>query len=80
MREHLSFLKISSAVVKISAWFFLSLGIIGGISILCGLSPDYPRWMGIVILILYAFFCFLFYFIAKMADVLGEIIKEIKKA
>lgn len=30
MREHLGFLKTSSAVVKIAAWIFLLLGIIGG--------------------------------------------------
>ena len=80
MREHLGFLKISSAVVKVSAWFFLSLGIIGGIAILSGLSPEYPRWMGIVILILYAFFFFLFYLIARIADLVRNIIEEIKKA
>lgn len=33
MDEHLSFLKCSSAVVKIGAWIFLCLGILGGGSV-----------------------------------------------
>ena len=33
MREHLGFLKVSSAVVKVAAWIFLFLGIVGGASL-----------------------------------------------
>lgn len=79
MREHLGFLKISSAVVKIAAWIFLFLGCIGGIAVARGLVQDTPRWMGLVILGLYAFFFFFFYLIAKIADLLIKIINEIKK-
>lgn len=79
MREHLGFLKISSAVVKIAAWIFLFLGVVGGISIIFGLAPGSQRWMGGIILAIYAFFFFFFYLIAKMADLLIRIIKEIKK-
>ena len=79
MREHLGFLKVSSAVVKIAAWVFLFLGIIGGIAILLEKVPGNPRWMGLVILAVYAFFFFFFYLIAKMADLLIKIINEIKK-
>ena len=79
MREHLGFLKVSSAVVKFAAWIFLILGIIGGISMLLGLTPGNPRWMGIVILTVYAFSFFFFYLIAKIADLLIKIINEIKK-
>ena len=77
MREHLGFLKTSSAAVKVAAWIFLLLGIIGGISILLGLVPGNPRWMGITILVIYAFFFFFFYLIAKIADLLIKIINEI---
>ena len=79
MREHLGFLKTSSAIVKIAAWIFLVLGVIGGISILSGSVPNYSRWMGIVILVIYAFSFFFFYLIAKIADLLIKIINEIKK-
>ena len=79
MREHLGFLKTSSTVVKLAAWVFLVLGIIGGVSIMMGLVPPNPRWTGIIVLVLYAFFFFFFFLIAKMADLLIKIINEIKK-
>ncbi len=79
MREHLGFLGVSSAVVKIAAWIFLLLGIVGGSSIILGWAPSYPHWMGIIILVVYAFFFFFLYLIAKIADLLIRIINEIKK-
>lgn len=79
MREHLGFLKVSSVVVKTAAWIFLFLGIIGGISIILGLVSGNPRWMGFIVLAIYAFFFFFFYLIAKIADLLVKIINEIKK-
>lgn len=79
MHEHLGFLKVSSAVVKTAAWIFLFLGIIGGLSILLGLSPEYSRWKGIVVWAVYAFAFFFFYLTAKIADLLIKIIREIKK-
>ncbi|MCX6737256.1 MAG: hypothetical protein NTX26_00730 [Candidatus Parcubacteria bacterium] len=79
MREHLGFLETSSVVVKVAAWIFLLLGIIGGVSIMMGLVPTNPRWTGLVILALYAFLFFFFFLIAKMADLLIKIINEIKK-
>lgn len=79
MREHLGFLRTSSAVVKVAAWIFLFLGVVGGISIILGLAPGNPRWMGLIILAIYAFSFFFFYLIAKIADLLIKIINEIKK-
>lgn len=79
MREHLGFLKTSSVAVKIAAWIFLCLGVIGGVSVILGLVPTHPRWMGLVILAIYTFFFFFFYIIAKIADLLIKIINEIKK-
>jgi hypothetical protein len=77
MREHVGFLKTSSAVVKIVAWIFLLLGIIGGVSVILGTVPTYPRWMGFVILAIYVFSFFFFYLIAKIADLLIKIINAI---
>lgn len=79
MREHLGFLKTSSTVVKVAAWIFLFFGVTGGISIILGLVPGNPRWMGFIVLAIYAFSFFFFYLIAKIADLLIKIINEIKK-
>ena len=79
MRQHLGFLKTSSAVVKIAAWIFLLLGIIGGGAILFGLTPENPRWVGVIVLAVYAFLFFFLFLIAKISDLLVKIINEIKK-
>ncbi|MBU0503867.1 MAG: hypothetical protein ABH882_02020, partial [Candidatus Omnitrophota bacterium] len=79
MREHLGFLKTSSVVVKIAAWVFLFLGLTGGISLFFGVIPGNPRWMGAVILVIYSFFFLFFYLVARLADLLIQVIKEIKK-
>lgn len=79
MREHLGFLKTSSAVVKVAAWIFLFLGIVGGVAILLGLVPSNPRWTGAALLAIYAFLFFFLYLIAKIADLLIKIINELKK-
>ncbi len=79
MRQHLGFLKTSSLMVKIAAWVFLLFGSIGGVSIIAGLVPGNPRWMGFIVLAIYAFFFFFFYLIAKIADLLTQIINTIHK-
>jgi len=79
MCEQLSFLKASSAVVKVAAWIFLFLGLVAGSSVLLGMLPYYPRWMGLVILSVYTFIAFFFFLVAKIVDLLIKIIKEIKK-
>jgi ABC-type multidrug transport system permease subunit len=79
MQGHSGFLKTSSAVVKTAAWIFLFLGIVGGVSIFLGMAPGNPRWMGIIILAIYGFGFFLLFLIAKMAGLLAELVKEIKK-
>ncbi|MBM3249961.1 MAG: hypothetical protein FJZ09_03835 [Candidatus Omnitrophica bacterium] len=79
MREHLGFLKTSSAVVKIAAWIFLLFGFIGGIGIFLGLVPGEPRWKGLLTLVGFFFFFSFLYIIAKIADLLINIINEIKK-
>jgi hypothetical protein len=79
MREHLGFLRASSVVVKIAAWIFLLLGFFGGISLFSGVIPGNPRWMGAVIIVIYVFFFLFFYLVARIADLLVQVIKEIKK-
>jgi hypothetical protein len=77
MREHLGFLKASSAVVKVAAWIFLLLGATGGIATFLGLVPNKTRWEGLGTLAIFVFFFFFFYIIAKIADLLIKIINEI---
>ena len=77
MREHLGFLRISSITVKVAAWIFLCLGITGGVSLIMGLVPGNPRWMGLVVLAIYAFIFFFLFLIAKLTDLLVKIINEI---
>ena len=77
MREHLGFLRTSSTAVKVAAWIFLCLGLTGGISILLGMVKDTPRWMGLVVLAIYALLFFFLYLIAKIADLLTRMINEI---
>ena len=79
MKRRAAFLKISSVVVKVAAWISLFFGALSAIIVLTGKIPDYPRLIGVFILVLYGFFFFLLYLIAEMAGVLSEIAGEIKK-
>ena len=79
MREHLGFLRTSSVVVKVAAWIFLLIGIFGAMSIFLKESTGYSRLTIVFGSALYIFFFFLFYIIAKIADLLVKIINEIKK-
>lgn len=79
MQEHLGFLRVSSVVVKVAAWIFLGLGILGGGAVLFGVLPDTPRWMGLFILALYVFLFFFLSLIAKIADLMADIIIEVKR-
>ena len=53
------------------------MGIIGGVSLIMGLGQGYPRWMGVIVLAIYAFLFFFLFLIAKLADLLVKIINEI---
>jgi hypothetical protein len=77
VREQLGFLKLSSVVVKIAAWIFLFFGLAGGLSIIRGIVPGYPRFMGAMVLIIYAFSFFFFYLIAKIIDLIIQIINRL---
>ena len=79
MRTQLGFLKISSLVVKIFAWIFLFFGVLGSLSIIFAGQGGNSRWMGAIVLVVYAFFFFLLFLIAKIVDLLVKIINEIKK-
>lgn len=78
MEKNIFFLRCSSAVVKVTAWVFLFLGILGGVSLILGAVPGNPRWMGVIILAFYCFVFFFLFFTAKMADLLIRIINQSK--
>jgi hypothetical protein len=80
MRKYLFFLRCSSIVIKVAAWIFLFLGIIGSLSLFLGRIPGNPRWVGFVILIFYSFMFFFLFCVAKIADILTQIINETHKA
>jgi len=77
MHEHLGFLKTSSLIVKVAAWVFLFVGIIGSIYIFSGRLPGKTVLEGVVNLSVAVFFFFFFYIIAKIADLLVKIIHKI---
>lgn len=77
MHEHLGFLKTSSFVVKVAAWIFLFVGVIGSLYIFSGRLPGKTNLEGVVNLSVAVFFFFFFYIIAKIADLLVKIIHKI---
>ncbi len=77
MEEHLGFLKTSSAMVKIAAWIFLFFGAVGSIYIFLGRIAGRSNLEGAVNLAVAIFVFFFLYVIAKIADLLIEIIHEI---
>jgi hypothetical protein len=70
MAHHIKFLKVSSVAVKIAAWAFLLLGLLGAAPLILGRIPERPRLLGVVILLMYGFIFFFLYFVAKIADTL----------
>jgi len=77
MHEHLGFLKTSSIIVKVAAWVFLLVGIVGSLYIFSGRLAGKTPLEGIVNLLVAVFFFFFFYIIAKIADLLIKIIHKI---
>jgi len=78
MRKYLNYLKYSSVVIKVAAWFFLFLGIIGSLPLFLGNVPGSSRWAGPVFLIFYSFMFMFFFTVAKICDILLQIISEDK--
>ncbi len=79
MEKNPKFLKISSAIVKFTAWIFLFLGVVGGLSIIFGIVPGNPRWLGAVVLMIYGFAFFFLFLVAKIADLFANITEKTVK-
>lgn len=77
--KNFKFLKISSRLIKISAWTFLLFGLLQAIAILARLDKNVPIGVGFVWLILAGSIFFLFNTISLMADLLLEIWQFLKK-
>ena len=78
MRENSRFLKISSAILKVAAWIFLFLGLSGGLSVLLGRVPEFPQWIGVFLAVAYSFIFFVLYIIAKIEELLINIIDRLE--
>jgi len=73
------FLKMSSRLIKISAWTFLLFGLIQAIAILARLDRNIPIAVGFVWLIISGSIFLLFNTIGVMADLLLEIWQFLRK-
>jgi hypothetical protein len=80
MRRQISFLKVSSAAVKVAAWIFLLLGSVSSIFIMLGSAgQEIPRLMGPVVLIIYVVVFFFLHLVAGIADLLLKLSEQCKK-
>lgn len=72
-------LPIAPRVFKVFSWAGLSLGIISALIIFSGAStPETPRWMGFVTLIVGTLYCFLFMVVSEGINLLLNIDSRIK--
>lgn len=79
MEKKYRFLKISSRLLKISAWTFLLFGLIQAIAILARLDRNIPIAAGFVWLIVAGSIFLLFNMVSLMADLLLEIWQFLRK-
>ena len=79
MEKNYGFLRISSRLIKISAWTFLLFGLIQAVAILSRLDKNIPIAVGFVWLIICGSIFLLFNMVTLMADLLLEIWQFLKK-
>lgn len=79
MRDQSGFMKISSLVVKVSAWIFLFFGIINSIGVIMSKPSVLTVGTSIVSFAFNIFIFFFLYLITKIADMLIKILNEVKK-
>jgi uncharacterized RDD family membrane protein YckC len=76
MQQHITFLKVSSVIVKISAWIILFLGVIVAISSFSGImGSELPRWVGLIVMAVYTFASFILFLISKITEILVDIVE-----
>ena len=72
-------LPIAPKIFKGLAWIGIALGIISALVILFGMgSPETPRWMGLVTLIIGAIYFFVFTVVAEVVGLLLDMNARIK--
>ncbi|RJP29181.1 MAG: hypothetical protein C4533_05120 [Candidatus Omnitrophota bacterium] len=72
-------LSIAPKVFKTLAWIGLVLGVISALIIFAGMAtPETPRWMGLVTLIVGAIYFFIFTVAAEVVDLLLDMNARIK--
>lgn len=77
--KNFEFLKISSRLIKTTAWTFLLFGLLQAVAILFRLDKTVHIGVGIVWIIVSGSIFFLCYLLALMADLLLEIWQFLKK-
>jgi ABC-type multidrug transport system permease subunit len=66
-------------VVKVAAWIVLFLGAFGATALFLGTNQGNPRWIGVIILVVYSFAFGVLLLIARISDILVKIISQIEK-
>lgn len=77
--KNIDLLKISSRLIKITAWTFLLFGLLQAAAILVRLDKTAPAAAGLVWIIVAGSIFFLCYLLALMADLLLEMWQFLKK-
>jgi hypothetical protein len=79
MLNNYKLLKLAVTVFKVLAWIGVSLGVISSITIFVGGgTPEAPRWMGLVSLIIGTLYLFIFLVVSEVIKLLLEIKEKIK--
>jgi len=79
MQKTLWLFKVSTIIVKISAWIILAAGFFAAMITLLGLVKDSPRWVGIGVFLSYLALSALLILVSEMAKVVMKILETIKK-
>lgn len=79
MDKNYGFLRLAVSIFKVLAWVGVALGIVSSITILVGAgTPETPRWMGAVALIVGAVYLFIFLVASEIIKLLLEIKEKIR--
>jgi hypothetical protein len=72
-------LSIAPKIFKVLAWIGAALGLISALIILAGMStPETPRWMGLITLIVGVVYFFIFTVVAEVVSLLLDMNARIK--
>lgn len=79
MQKTLWLFKVSTIIVKVSAWIILAAGFFAAVITLLGLVKDSPRWVGIGVFLPYLALSAFLILVSEMAKAVMKILDTIKK-